>query len=159
MPARALRLALSSIVCGLAAAAGAAGGGGDDPVPSTAEVQKAVTAIEAGRYAAAITTLRAHVARSPNDADAFNWLGFAYRKSGQLDPAFTAYRRALSIDPRHRGAHEYLGEAYLMAGQPDKAEELLQKLAALCPDGCEQRSDLQKAIAEYRAGPPKVSAR
>ena len=100
-----------------------------------------------------------HVARSPNDADAFNWLGYAYRKSGRLDPAFTAYRRALSIDPRHRGVHEYIGEAYLLAGQPDKAEEHLRTLASLCPDGCEQRSDLQKAIAELRAGPPKVSAR
>jgi Flp pilus assembly protein TadD len=140
-----------------AAAWGAGGGGGDEALPSSADMQKAVAAIQAARYPEAITLLRAHVARSPNDADAFNWLGFAYRKSGQLDLAFTNYKRALSIDPKHLGVHEYLGEAWLQAGQPDKADEELRTLATLCPGGCEQRTDLQQAIAEYRA--KKVSAR
>jgi Flp pilus assembly protein TadD len=143
--------------CCAASAAWAAGGGGEDAAPASADMQKAVAAIQAARYPEAITLLRTHVARSPNDADAFNWLGFAYRKSGQLDQAFATYKRALSIDPKHRGAHEYLGEAWLQAGQPEKADEELRTLATLCPGGCEQRADLQQAITDYRA--KKVSAR
>lgn len=153
-----LRAIVLSACCAVAASAWAAGGGGGDEAPSSsADLQEAVAAIQAARYPQAIKLLRAHVARSPNDADAFNWLGYAYRKSGQLDLAFTNYKRALSIDPKHLGVHEYLGEAWLQAGQPEKADEELRTLVTLCPNGCEQRSDLQQAIAEYRS--KKVTAR
>jgi tetratricopeptide (TPR) repeat protein len=53
--------------------------------------------------------------RDTRNADIENYLGYAYRKSGQVLSALTYYQRALQLDPRHRGAHEYIGEAYLMA--------------------------------------------
>jgi len=33
---------------------------------------------------------------------------------------------------------------------PDKAEVNLAKLATLCPSGCEEKDDLEKAIAAYK---------
>jgi len=46
--------------------------------------------------------LRAVASRDPNNADAQNYLGYAWRKSGNLDLAFKHYNEALRLDPKHR---------------------------------------------------------
>jgi tetratricopeptide (TPR) repeat protein len=89
--------------------------------------------------------------RYPENADIQNYLGFAYRKWGKLDLAFIHYKQALKLDPRHRGAHEYIGEAYLMAGDLASAERHLAALREICLLPCEQLTDLEHEIAEYRA--------
>ena len=142
----------------LAASSWAAGGGGgssdaDDPFKQSGPYKDAMDAIQAGRYAQAIPMLEKWVAGHSHDADGYNWLGYAYRKTGKLDPAFKAYKRALSLDPQHKGAHEYIGEAYLMANQPDKAEQHAKMLAQLCPQSCEELNDLRAAIVAYRSKP------
>ena len=43
----------------------------------------------------AIALLEPYVKKARNDADGHNWLAYAYRQSGQLEPAFAHYRRAL----------------------------------------------------------------
>ena len=58
-------------------------------------------------------------------------------------------------NPRHRGAHEYIGEAYLMANNLNKAEEHLAARQRICLIPCEEYEDLKKAVADYRARPPK----
>ena len=65
-------------------------------------------------------------------ADAHNWLGFAYRNTGDLDRAFAEYEEALKLDPQHKGAHEYVGEAYVIARNLPKTEEHLAALEKLC---------------------------
>jgi tetratricopeptide (TPR) repeat protein len=82
-----------------------------------------------------------------------NYLGDAHRKAGQLDSAFRHYKRALELNPRHRGAHEYIGEAYLMAGALASARRHLEELRKICLLPCEDLTDFEKAIAEYRARP------
>ena len=67
-----------------------------------------------------------------------------------MDLAFKHYERALQLNPRHRGAHEYLGEAYLMVNELAKAEAHLSALKTICLIPCEEYTDLEKAIAEYR---------
>jgi Flp pilus assembly protein TadD len=67
-------------------------------------------AIERKDWKAAIEHFKAANKRLEN-ADLHSHLGFAFRKSGDLDSAFTHYKVALGIDPNHRGTHEYLGEA------------------------------------------------
>ena len=49
------------------------------------------------------------------------------------------------MQPEH-AAREYLGELYVETGNMEKAKEQLAVLAKLCPGGCEEREDLQKAI-------------
>ena len=85
-------------------------------------------AIAAKDWNAAIRSLSSAALRDTRSADIENYLGYAYRQSGQLPLAFTHYQRALQLDPRHRGAHEYIGEVYLMANNLTKAEEHLAAL-------------------------------
>jgi tetratricopeptide (TPR) repeat protein len=87
------------------------------------------------------------LAEAHQHADVYNLLGFALRKSGDYKTALTYYKKALDFDPEHKGAHEYLGELYAETGQLAKAREHLAILVRLCPQGCEEREDLEKAIA------------
>jgi tetratricopeptide (TPR) repeat protein len=112
---------------------------------------KAEYLIKAERYDEAIPLLQKVVAKNPNDADAWNYLGFCSRKLGKTKEALDYYTKALAIDPNHKGAHEYLGELYLLMKDPAKAQEQLTVLQGLCKGGCEEVEDLQQAIADYKA--------
>lgn len=108
-------------------------------------------AIDAQDWPAAVEALKKCLAVDPGNADAHNWMGFAYRKQGKFDAAFAEYEEALRIDPGHKGAHEYIGEAYLMTDQPAKADAHLAELTRLCtPIPCEEHKELKRAIDEYR---------
>ena len=107
-------------------------------------------ALAAGDWNDAITALTSAGLRDDRNADIQNYLGYAYRHTGQFDLAFKHYGRALQLNPRHRGAHEYVGEAYLMVNNPAKAEEHLAALQNICLLPCEEYEDLKKTIAEYR---------
>jgi len=80
-------------------------------------------------------------------ADVYNLMGFSLRKSGDYKQAYTFYRKALDFNPEHKGALEYLGELYVETRQVDKARENVVLLKKLCPSGCEELADLEKAIA------------
>ena len=117
------------------------------------EYSQGVAAIEAGRFPQAVTLLESYISRSAahaQDADAQNWLGYAYRKSGNLDAAFLHYDKALAIDPGHRGAHEYMGEAYLMTGNIKQAEEHLKALDHLCFTPCTEYTQLKREVASWK---------
>ena len=107
-------------------------------------------AIAAKDWNAAIKALSSAALRDTRNPDIQNYLGYAYRHTGQLDLAFRHYHRALQLDPRHRGAHEYVGEAYLIANNLAKAEEHLAALQRICLIPCEQYEDLKKAVVAYR---------
>jgi len=145
---------LLAALLGAATAPAAHGAGTEEPVAATApdvsrELARAKGLIDKQQYAPAIDELKAAERKDASNANVQNWLGYAYRKSGQLDPAFKHYKRALEIDPSHRGANEYIGEAYLMAKQPEKARQHLAKLKSICGEGCEEYRDLAKSIAQY----------
>jgi Flp pilus assembly protein TadD len=89
--------------------------------------------------------------RNPDNADLENVLGYSYRNLKKYDLAFKHYRRAIELDPRHRGAHEYIGETYLMTGDLAGAEKHLAALRDICLLPCEELTDLEHAIAAYRA--------
>jgi tetratricopeptide (TPR) repeat protein len=81
-------------------------------------------------------------------ADVYNFYAFSLRKTGDLKNAATYYRKALDFDANHLGALEYQGELFVELGQIDKAKANLAKLVVLCPTGCEEREDLEKAIKQ-----------
>ncbi len=118
-------------------------------LPADPDVEAGKAAIREQNWKGAVDSFTKVAARDPRNADAQNWLGFAYRKTGNLDQAFKHYDQALKLDPRHRGAHEYIGEAYLIKGDLAKAKEHLFALDRLCFFGCEEYTDLKKAVAEY----------
>ena len=108
-------------------------------------------AIDARDWPAAIRALSSAALRDTRNADIQNYLGYAYRHTGQMDRAFEHYERALQLNPRHRGAHEYLGEAYLQVGNLALAEQQLKVLDKLCFLPCGQYDDLKKEIAAYKS--------
>jgi tetratricopeptide (TPR) repeat protein len=108
--------------------------------------------IKAKDFKAAIAELTPILATHQH-ADVYNLMGFSLRKSGDQPQAATFYSKALDFDANHKGALEYQGEMYVELGQIDKAKANLAKLATLCPQGCEEREDLEKAIASPAAAP------
>lgn len=116
------------------------------------DVGRAAIHIEEGAYAQARELMEPWVLKWPDDAQAWSLLGFARRKTGSPETAMVAYERALALDPMHKGANEYLGVFWLELGQPDRARERLAILELACPAGCEERSELEEALAGYRVG-------
>lgn len=142
---------------GLTASAFAAGGGGGGADQTTAKpadpnYTRAKAMIEARDYANALPLLQQVVAKDPKNADAYNLMGYATRKSGDPNGSLQYYQQALAIDARHLGAHEYVGEAYLMLDRPAEAEQHLARLNSLCVFGCSEYRMLKTAIADYKAG-------
>lgn len=107
-------------------------------------------AIDKKEWARAIDLFSKAAAKDPRNADIQNYLGYAYRNSGQMEPAFRHYEQALSLNPRHRGAHEYVGEAYLLTNNLPKAEEHLAALERLCGSRCEEYTELKEKVAEFK---------
>lgn len=138
---------LCLLIPGAVFAAGGGGGGISlrESAPSLKEIKKT---IDSHKYSEAITELKSFIKKDARNADAYNYLGLSYRKSGNLPDAFKAYEKALEIDPKHLGAHEYLGEAYLQNKEPEKAKATLDKLKVICGN-CEEARDLEKALAGY----------
>lgn len=97
-------------------------------------------------YTGAIEILTAVVRDDRENADAFNLLGYSYRKLGQLLEARRNYIRALRIDPAHLGALEYQGELFLTIDEPAKAQANLDKLKELCGSDCEEYLTLKASI-------------
>lgn len=134
----------------------AAGGGGGDGRGGGPAAQaedpaytSAVKAIKAENFTQAIPLLEAVVARDTANADAYNWLAYAVRRSGDPARAIPLYEKALAINPKHRGAHEYIGEAYLVLGDVAQAKEHLARLNSLCFLPCSEYRDLKRAIEAY----------
>jgi tetratricopeptide (TPR) repeat protein len=103
--------------------------------------------IKAKDFKAALAELTPMLATYQH-ADVYNLMGFSLRKTGDTKQAYTFYRKALDFDPDHKGALEYLGELYVETGQIDKAKENVARLRQLCPSGCEELADLEKAVSE-----------
>ncbi len=143
-----------------ALAAGGGGGGGGGGAGSEAaqqdpDFQAGMAAVKANDWPTVVARLQKSVERDPKNADAWNELGHAYRKLGDMDNSFRHYERALQIDPNHRNAREYLGEAYLQVGNLPLAEEQLKALDKACFLPCEQYTDLKEQIARYRREHPQ----
>jgi tetratricopeptide (TPR) repeat protein len=154
-------IALLLLVPGIALAdgGGGGGGGGGDAASlkkQTPEYTAGVKAIESKDFARAMTLLEVAVQRTPDDADAWNYLAYATRKNGDPAKSIPLYEKALALDPRHLGAHEYIGEAYLALNDLPKAKEHLARLNKLCLFSCEEYRDLKKAVQAYEKANGKV---
>jgi len=106
--------------------------------------------IKAADYKGALTELKV-LADANQHADVYNLMGFSLRKLGDYPTALTFYKKALDFDADHKGAREYLGELYVEMGDLPKAREQLAVLTRLCPQGCEEREDLEKMLVTKAA--------
>ena len=122
----------------------------EEQTPSNPDFAAAVKEIDKKNYEAAIPLLQKVVASDPEDADAYNYLGYTHRQLGKMDEAVGFYQQALSIEPDHLGANEYLGELYLQVGDLGKAQKRLDVLDDACFFGCDQYYKLRDAIDAYK---------
>lgn len=154
-----MRIHVTLVAASLAMAlSGAAFGMGNDSSAPAAKPAtdptfgRAKAMIEAKDYKGALPLLQQVVAKEPKNADAYNLIGYATRKSGDPNGSLQYYNYALTLDPKHLGANEYIGEAYLMLDRPKEAEQHLARLDSLCVFGCVEQRTLKAAIASYKAG-------
>ncbi len=126
-------------------------GGSSSSSASPSDFDTGKKAADSGDYEAAIASLTKAVQADPTNADAYNLLGFSYRKLDDVDKAFENYYTALELDRGHRGANEYIGELYLELGDLAMAEEHLGRLGKACFYACEEYQELKQSVAAYRA--------
>ena len=86
--------------------------------------------IEQGQYAPAIDQLLTATRLMATNAQAWNYLGLAYHKAGQLDEAAGAYQKALKLDRDLVIVHYNLGCLLLEQNRPDKTEAARTELTA-----------------------------
>lgn len=77
-----------------------------------------------GRHADAVTELRAYLASSPRDANAWVWLGASYYQMGYSEHAAQAFARAAEIHPSAE-IMLWLGASYARLGRYPDAERAL----------------------------------
>ncbi len=148
-----LRFAAALVATSLAFGAGSAFAAGTSttseltPAEVRTQIASAESLIRDEKYDRAIDILNDVVETNPREADAYNLLGFSYRKSKDYSRAERNYKRALRLNPEHKGALEYVGELYLETDRKDMAQETLAKLEKVCPNGCEELEQLRQAFA------------
>lgn len=128
---------------------GGYGGGGMRNTMTQDDYSTAVRLIHHEKYTDALPYLDRALVEKPNNADVLNYLGYTNRMLGNYPTSLDFYQRALARDPDHKGVHEYLGELYLKMHQLDQAESQLAELTRLCPDDCDEKDVLTKAIGDY----------
>ena len=130
----------------------------DEPSTTPDKLTQARSLIKDKKWADAIAELKR--VNDPASADWNNLMGYSLRKSKtpDLEGAERYYTEALRINPKHRGALEYSGELYLIKGDLATAEKQLSALDKACTFGCEEYTDLKKAIERYKANGNKYVA-
>ena len=157
MNLRILRLCAFAV---LASLAGWAAQAADTPdvKPADDKLAQARSHIKARQWTEAIGELKR--VNDTGSADWNNLMGYSLRKAPTPDLAAAErhYDEALRLDPKHRNALEYSGELYLMKGDLAGAEKRLAALDKACTFGCEQYTDLKKAVERFKASGNKYVA-
>jgi tetratricopeptide (TPR) repeat protein len=97
---------------------------------------------------------------NPHGCVGYDFLGFFYYNSGQIDEAHACFERALAVAPDDAVAHNFLGLVFASKGQLERAEDHFQKALAVNPAYVDARNNLGlllirqgkvvEAIGEYR---------
>ena len=134
-----------------------ASGGGNGVVNKSYNYDKGVSLIKKGkklekkgkikkakqRFNKALEYLIIANDKNPDQPDILNYLGFAFRKTGDFMMAEVYYSQGLEIDPNHIGINEYLGELYIETNRIDLAK---QRLEILKDCSCEEYDELKELI-------------
>lgn len=108
--------------------------------------------IYSGEYEPAAEALLA-LTDEVQHADLYNLLGFSLRSLGRYQEADRWYREALYYDPTHRPAIEYQGELFIALGDFEAARANVDVLRLLCPNGCDELTTLEQALADAEPAP------
>ena len=105
----------------------------------------------------ALKDFKSAAAGSPNMYQAYNGMGFSYRKTGDYVKALEMYDRALTLKPGFPDAIEYRGEAYLGLNRVEDAKNAyLEILAADRKQADTLMAAMQKWIELKKTNPAGV---
>jgi tetratricopeptide (TPR) repeat protein len=108
-------------------------------------------------YEKALKDFKSAASNSPQMYQAYNGMGFTYRKTGDYAKALEMYDRALTLKPGFPDAIEYRGEAYLGLNRIDDAKQAyLEILAADRKQADTLMAAMQKWIEQKKATPAGV---
>ncbi|MFH1800178.1 MAG: tetratricopeptide repeat protein [Candidatus Omnitrophota bacterium] len=86
---------------------------------------QALTLINKGEYAEAVTMLKKDIQISPQNPWTYIQLGEAYRKMQQEDEAVSSFRKAIELAPLSQEGYNALAFFYKEKGDPQKAVDVL----------------------------------
>ena len=90
--------------------------------------------IEMKNYSRAIRECETTLRIDPRRYEAYNLMGIAYRRSGDIEKAIANYNQALNINPAFQQIYYNLGIAYMKKGDVDKAQSLFQETISMNPN-------------------------
>jgi tetratricopeptide (TPR) repeat protein len=99
-------------------------------------------------YGKALKDFEKAATLNPSMPQAYNGMGFSYRKLGDYEKALANYDKALQLAPKFPDAIEYRGEAYLGLNRLDDAKQAYLTLFAM---DRKQADSLMVAMKEYLA--------
>jgi Tfp pilus assembly protein PilF len=120
--------------------------GSVDTMTADDHYNKALALSDAGKYSEALPEFQKAVALRADFAEAYNMIGFTYRKLGKLNLSLRNYEKALKIRPDFPEAYEYLGETYLAA---DDLVQAMKNYLYLKDEGEPQAQELWEKIVDY----------
>ena len=94
-------------------------------------------------YLKALKKLEKAYREDKKNADILNYLGYTFRKTGDLEKAEIFYLKGLEIDAGHLGINEYLGELYVQTNRIELAKKRLEVLNGC---NCEEYEELKELI-------------
>lgn len=95
------------------------------------------------------------IKQSPGKAVAYNNLGTAYQRKGDLRKAYEYYKKAIEIDPSYVQAYYNLGNVFIATGQFKDAEKMFRQVVKIDPSA--YRGYFGIAIAKMYLGQPDSS--
>lgn len=135
------------------------GGGGAGSMPSasapqydpSAEYQKGLAALNAGKWAEARRAFDNVLSVVPNDANSAYLAGVASDGLGKPKDARRYYERTIRLDRDRLDAHRGLALALVKLGQKDKAQaelDVLKAEAAKCAGSCASAATIDAAVKD-----------
>jgi tetratricopeptide (TPR) repeat protein len=108
-------------------------------------------------YEKALKDFKSAASNSPQMYQAYNGMGFSYRKTGDYAKALEMYDRALQLKPGFPDAIEYRGEAYLGLNRVEDAKQAyLEILAADRKQADTLMAAMRQWIEQKKADPGGV---
>jgi FkbM family methyltransferase len=118
---------------------------------------QALAAYQSGRLAEAEATLRAMLARAPEDAGCWNNLGNLLQETGRMNEAEAAFRKAITLFPNHPDFHTNLGNFLKRNERLPEAEAAYRRAIELDPGNAGIHSSLG-SLLHYAGRPADAEA-
>lgn len=112
-------------------------------------VNSAYAALSGGAVNDARLMFERALVADPANVQALIGLGKAHEDTGNTGKGLKYYRHALEIEPNDQQALQRQALAFLKRDMADRALDNQEKLARLCPKGCEALSIVTTAVDTY----------